>query len=464
MRNCIIFGCGFYGKNSYEKLSKYYNILCYADNNPSLVGGILNGKDIIAGYDIESKCNVNDTDIIICTRSFMSIYRELKERGVKSCYAMVEGFLYLIDEDEMTYPFSIKSPQSYIKRNSNEKNILFVQNSPCTRTLKISRVMKKRGYRTLLLYTMNNNKAGSETFDEEFVAFTMRDVTDFIESSEIDVVHCSNEPDILACLLNCTGKKIIYDCHDMLSMCGYTNIENYSLEYLANSYSDGVIYTDENVYRIACKKFNIENRPYLVLKNYVEQNIKLASRKQKLSSLDGKFHLVYEGGMSGNDPSYFKYFDDIFVKFANSGIHIHYYSQGDEVYLRNLACKSKYLHYEGNLSSDNLVTEMTKYDFGLAVFNVNDSNRTFIETASANKIYEYINAGIPVITGGVRSYKEFVENFNVGFEIDMNKDLMKQIVSHVNITVPENFLDDNMLTFESRGHQIEDFYERVINT
>ena len=41
--------------------------------------------------------------------------------------------------------------------------------------------------------------------------------------------------------------------------------------------------------------------------------------------------------------------------------------------------------------------EMTKYDAGLFVLNINDENRTFLETASPNKLYEYLNAELPTI-------------------------------------------------------------------
>ena len=120
------------------------------------------------------------------------------------------------------------------------------------------------------------------------------------------------------------------------------------------------------------------------------------------------------------------------------------------------------IHYEGNMGSKALVDEMTKYDCGLAIFNVNEENKFFLETGTANKIYEYINAGIPVIVGDVETYIEFVETYKVGIYLDFSKDIKEQLEKARRIEIDENFLLNNQFTMESKCVKLAKFYEKVI--
>ena len=102
---------------------------------------------------------------------------------------------------------------------------------------------------------------------------------------------------------------------------------------------------------------------------------------------------------------------------------------------------------------------MSQYDVGLLLFNVNDRNRLYLENASPNKLYEYINAGIPVATNGINEYKRFVENYEIGKELDYNDNIFEQFSSISKIKVPDNFLKNNGLTLESAEKRIIEFFD-----
>ena len=104
---------------------------------------------------------------------------------------------------------------------------------------------------------------------------------------------------------------------------------------------------------------------------------------------------------------------------------------------------------------------MTKYDCGLAVFNSVGNNRLHLEGASPNKLYEYINARIPVVAAGIDSLKKFVEQCHVGMELDFSKDIRKQLETVCRLHIDENFLIRNNLTMKSHGRELVAFYEKV---
>ena len=108
-----------------------------------------------------------------------------------------------------------------------------------------------------------------------------------------------------------------------------------------------------------------------------------------------------------------------------------------------------------------MIREMTKYDCGLALFNSVDNNRFHLEGASPNKVYEYINAGLPVATAGIKSLKEFVEGYHVGMALDFSKDIRQQLEEVRKLQIDKDFLTKNKLTMKSYGKELAAFYERV---
>ena len=184
-------------------------------------------------------------------------------------------------------------------------------------------------------------------------------------------------------------------------------------------------------------------------------------KKEKLSATDGEIHCVYEGAVVGGDRNSHRFFDEMWEKIADAGVHIHFYSSSAMEYCKRLEKISSLIHYEGSASGEKLILEMTKYDCGLAIFNINEQNRIFLETGTANKVYEYLNAGIPVVVGEIKSYIKFVEKYGVGKMLDMQKDIRAQISLIAQISIEEDFLTKNNLTMMARSKELIDFYERV---
>lgn len=463
--NVILFGAGTYGKSAYYKLKDYCNIICFADNNTDRQQEKIFDIDIVSPDRLEEIYKKEIADIIICAQSYAEMAEQLQNRGIYEYYIYLDGFLYHTGEMEIMAPVSIGKVMPYRKK-SDEKNILFVQNTACIRTHKVAAIMKKKGYRVFLLYTIlppiENLKDFYEMYDGIYTVFGANDLVEFVNDSDFDFVHSSNEPDIITNLLLCTNKGIVFDVHDMISLYYEADRNQLALEYLANKNSAGVIYPTEGIRNIAVKNFGISANKTFVLGNLLLEEQIEKDRLPKISAKDGNLHCVYEGGITFNDTGDPRFFNEIWRRIAEAGVHIHFYTVDHSVNCRKLESIHENIHYEGCVSSNKLSYELSKYDVGLYVNNVTLHNKVHMEYASPNKISEYANAGLPVAVGKVNSAIEFVKKYNAGAFLDLEGDIKQQLLKISEINIPVGFLKKNNLTMDSKGEALEEFYQKAM--
>lgn len=216
----------------------------------------------------------------------------------------------------------------YLRKKDGEKNILFVQNAACIRTYKIAKVMKEEGYKVYLLYTLAPPYAAYEEFAdiyEDIWGFSSANgILDFISNSDFDIVHCSNEPDILVNIVQRSNKPVVADTHDMQSIRRDIDFDALVLEYLANVNSDGVMYTSAYGANIAKDKYRLDEKSVFV-NNMVMEQTSVSQVLPKLSASDNAIHCVYEGGVVGNNKESHRFFDEMWKKITDVGVHIHFF-------------------------------------------------------------------------------------------------------------------------------------------
>lgn len=467
MNKYIIFGCGEYGKSAYYKLRKYDLIYAYTDNNEKLVGEKLFDIDIISAEEAFSLCKNQNMEIIIAASAYEEIQKQLKRNGICSGILWREGFFYRYDEKNYYYPIKEFECSYYKKTEESKLSILFVQNAACIRTLKIAKALYDNGVNVSFAYTIGTPEIKNEEYASCFEMikpiFTMQGLIDWINKSDFDIIHSSNEPDILTALLTYSNKPVVHDCHDLSSAYKSMTPDEMAVEYIANVKSAGVIYTTEGIRQQAIKKFGISKTKTYVLEKLISEELKPEKRLPKLSATDGKIHCVYEGGIIGSDKYSHRFFEDIWKKIADARIEIHYYSPSDYQYCKKLETLHPNFHFEGNISSKELAVEMSKYDVGLCLLNINEKNKQYLEYASHNKIQEYANAGIPVAVGNIESQIAYVEGHSVGRFLDVEADILKQLKVISKIEIPKDILKKNKLTLESRIPSLIDFYNRLVN-
>ena len=470
-KKIIIFGAGAWGRRCWNKMHKTHEIVCFADNNPQLSGKtvfdlpIINGNDLLDVY-------AADIDVVICIDKYHSdIGCQLINMGICEYYVFIDGLLYRSTSREQMLPFELNEKRYYRKSDSDEKNILFLQAAACIRTLKIAATMKNEGYKVFLLYTKtppdsDSNSDLSNVFDETFTFYTIHGMVDFITNSDFDIVHSSNYPDMYTALLPVTNKPFVFDIHDLRSIGYNMTLEDAYFEYLSLEQAHGIINVSEGCERIVEQRCNLDGKETFVLPNYILKQNFAEKILPKLSQQDGMIHLVYEGGIFGTKvgekSGHYRWFEDIWRKITDCKIHIHYYSQADIKYCRELAATSPYLHYEGNLGSSELAVELTKYDAGLACLNMTKQNAFLLNIASPNKPNEYLNAMLPVIFNLTDSRKNFLSKYDVGICLDFDGDIKAQITEACRKKVDRDFLTRNKMTMFAQGAELTKFYERVI--
>lgn len=351
-----------------------------------------------------------------------------------------------------------------LSKNSSIKKVLFIQSVPDIRTNKIAKVINKKNIQVDIMYFLMHPKDVYKGLDLPYTNYIrIRDVKkmiNFINESDYDILMSCNEPDFFSALLTTTNKPMIHDCHDMMSLRGDITNEQITVEYLANSKSDGNIYVTELVKRIAENKFSIDNKPIMILDNYILREQLPGKFLDKLSERDKEIHCVYEGGLT-HIENHHRNIQDFFLALAKNKIHVHYYATFENKHYRALAEKSEYLHCEETKEPSELITDMTKYDIGLTILNVTDRNKTFLDTTFPNKAWDYLAAGLPVLFSNLASFRYFLQHHDVGAIIDFNDDLVKQVSKVIEINIPKDYLVSNRLCMDDYADEIIAFMERV---
>lgn len=448
----IIWGTASNGEKVFHKVSGRWEIAGFCDNDCNKWNQKFMGLTV---YEPENIVKMVDCDVIIASLYFEEIIDQVLEMG--------------IDEERIFYINPLASVIQNLKGggvsyNKKELRILFVQHVPGIRIDKMACVLKNHGVRSDLAYLIESPELciGMKRIPYENV-IPINDLTEFIryvDGEDYDLVWSANAPDYLTTLLLSSNKRIIHDTADMMSIWQDINIDQMVHEFVANRLCHANVYVTEEIRHIAEKKFDLGRREIMILNNYVLKEDKPKRFLQKLSSMDGEIHCVYEGGIWEGKRT-LRYYEDIFLSIAKQNIHVHFYSEDNE-YVRALGEMHPYLHYEGCFSYEELITELTKYDVGLVMLNITKRNNTFLQTTFPNKIFEYLFAALPVAVANIDSMKKFVNQYGIGQYLDLDGDIRGQLEHISKIEVDKDFLENNKLTMDDQAEKIIGFFERVM--
>lgn len=450
----VIFGCGYWGQCASAKLNADFDVVAYADNNDNLWGGELLGKPVIPPSEIK---RYGDATVFICVKSgFAEIAKQLEEMEIPSVIWM-DGVCCAY-RDTILHPVSFFQPKPY-KKSGDTFSVLFVQDAPCGRTDKISSVLKAMGVVTQNAFFIGPSRM-PEAYCKQNAFYSFDSLLEFVDNSDFDIVHCSNEPDILANLLLHCNKPVVFDTHDLITARDTkSSFQTYFLEYTANKFAAGNMYVGAYYRDLQIQRYGVAPERCFLLPNLPLEKQLPASihKKPKLSASDGELHLVYEGGISDNRASN-RFMEDLWRTITKANIHIHYYSKQNIDYCKALEQTTPYLHYEGNLAGLELIYDMTQYDIGSLLLNPIDKNA---DMAYPNKLYEYLAAGLPVISN-LTVPLDFLREHRAGGGLDLQGDIQGQLREIAEIRVPDGYLRENKLTMDAWADDILAFYKKII--
>lgn len=355
-----------------------------------------------------------------------------------------------------------KTKASRIDVSNNPLNILFVQESPCIRNYKMATALRARGHMVSLGYTkalLSQVYKGltDDVYNECIKLESYRKLWDI--SGNYDIIHCHNEPDILACAALAGDTPVVHDTHDLISLRANGDQNLAYFEGLANRGAAGRVYSTPYQMNEAKKLYGI-NGNSLVYYNYASEPDLPKTFLPKLSDEDGNVHVVYEGGIGGNGH---RDFSSLFIELANKDIHIHIYPTFYNQEIAQFFTVYKNIHYYQPLSPKQIMQEMTQYDLGIIPFNLGKGNKRFLDSTIANKLFEYMAAGLPVATSPLQTYIDYFQKNSVGVTFADANELISKLPQLKQISCETDFTTQ-VYTYEQEIVRLEQFYKQLLDT
>lgn len=144
---------------------------------------------------------------------------------------------------------------------------------------------------------------------------------------------------------------------------------------------------------------------------------------------DGGLHLVYAGGVAGSHRDRAQYgliqFHSLIDTLSAQGIHFHIYPsptnfRADWIEYEAIAGRNRYFYFHPAVPQDDLPDQLNRYHFGILPFfriNSGQSENKF-RYATALKLFNYIEAGIPVIVSRDLVFQSWiVKRYDAGLVI-----------------------------------------------
>lgn len=463
LRDCVIFSAGVNGQSVLCKVDKVlWNVVAFADNDVKKQGTTFENLKVISA---EETAKMEDTDIIAAGKYAKEIRNQLIQLGVSP------ERIYIQDEQtKMIMKCSADTMGRFyldIPRYERKlKKILFVQDTACVRTLKIAKAFSNNGIECDLAFSYLspdiNKNAYNDAFSNVWPIHSFSSFIDFLNSSDYDIVHCSNEPDVLTNIALCSDKKIVHDTHDFNTLRFKCSDAVQTLEFIANTKAWANLYPSEGLADYAVNKYNTDREKIFVLENLPLEENGPKMYHEKLSLKDNEIHCVYAGGINPVLP--YRNYENIWKTFASQNIHIHFYTNyKDTEYCKYIeSLNPQYIHYEGHVADNERGTEITKYDIGFMLFDHFEGFEDYFQmlnTCSPNKMREYLLSGLPV-AANLPNYVDFLKKYNVGGFVDIHSDLKSQLEEIMKLKVDKKLLSDNRLTIDSKAKELIEFYEK----
>lgn len=262
MDNCVIFGAGEHGQRIRKKIETVFKVIAFADDNEKLIGSYIDGIPVISAYELmDSKLPV-----LLCDElHWRQIAEQLYKAGVE--YYCCNDYLCYKMEQGVLYPVSLSEPIRYQKESAADFSVLFVQAKPDERINKIAYAMKQCGVKTFAAYSCEESDMG-KAYEKQYPFWTYEDLLRFVNKSEFDIIHCSNEPDDYVNILINSNKPIIYDCRSIASVQGNDiSSGKCTLEYIANTKADGYMYPTNVMRDIMIEKWGTDSSKCKVIED-----------------------------------------------------------------------------------------------------------------------------------------------------------------------------------------------------
>ena len=329
----------------------------------------------------------------------------------------------------------------------------------CIRVVKRERALRKLGYEVHGMgKTISYGAEGCETYSVYRNEKQFKNAIKMYVDMGVRCITYSSEPDLPTVwvreVVNSMGKqdsvKILTDLHDIDSIRQKTNIIPIPERRMINA-SDGLIYVSLPTQAITNELHTI-TKPNICLYSYCNEGIV----DYNIEDMKERNALVYEGGANVPDDKVmntaypYRNIFPIMRQLVAQGNEVHAYLGNSDAYLKGQGM-GVVLHPPTDY--DEMMKALTKFKWGLLIFNNKDNTEPQVRYTLTNKAQEYLQAGVPSLACWCEETEKWVRKHNIGLTFndiseigncsefeDKYKELSLNIAKKRKELVMENFI------------------------
>ena len=329
------------------------------------------------------------------------------------------------------------------------KGVVFVGEKLPVRIARISKWLKENGYETVLLAQLVNPNFSNQSFNKIIRYNSKWELKAYLKQvPENFVVHYWGAPSRgVSIVPRSTTRPTILDTQDLyISYYGkeppYLYMKHdLSHEEICLSESTGIIAQSFEA-SFALNEYGIEPRPKtLFFPFYCNDDIMVDYIPEKRKRESNELHFVYMGGISAkimnNPKNKFIEFEDLISSLSKQNIHLHIYTNPytspliKEVY-EKIDQKNPLFHFHQTISQDQLIEEISTYDYGILPFYNEDGNFNATKRmySISGKVINFIEACLPVLISPDLRFQEWISS-RYGKSIRVEKNQWNSIREHL---------------------------------
>ncbi|MCZ7403010.1 MAG: glycosyltransferase [Candidatus Methanoperedens sp.] len=331
-------------------------------------------------------------------------------------------------------------------------NILFLHQSPCIRAYREGYALKNNAsdIKLFLIYqgkSLNQKYGfGDEIFDKMiklppgnlwFYIKNRNKLYDLIEKLDIDIIHAHNFPDTFAfTAIKYKKKPVIYDIHDMYSLFDYkemmfsspktafANMVTFGLyphtifkffEKYCIRNANAIIVVSEYMKK-EVEKYRGQDKNIFVMPNFILDKDLRNLEPKKDSIKKSRLKIVFEGSLGA--PKTAGDLTDTINSLGcikNIELHIYGFSWKQAYIDYHMESIKKYdnVFFHGKVTPDELLALLPQYDCGI-VPDYKSKTTRHLHSQMPNKLFEYLAAGLPILSGNFFSLKHFITENKIG--------------------------------------------------
>ncbi len=322
-------------------------------------------------------------------------------------------------------------------------NLVFNDFTHDTRVLKTAKTLANADYNVEVI--AHGNKALSkeeqkENFKIRRFSYLDRKITSsilgklkaYIKYAKQSIKHCK-EFDVLHCndlntlpiatiikLLHNKKLKIIYDAHEYetetIGLSGIKKKIIYLVEKKLIKYADEVITVSNSIANEYSKLYNIQ-KPKIVLNAPPYKQINKHDLFREQFNIDkNKNIFLYQGGLTKGRG--IEILLEAFSQIQDKNNVIVFMGYGNlQEQVIQYAKNKENIYFHKAVSSDILLNYTSSADFGIST--IEDTCLSY-KYCLPNKMFEYIMAGLPVLTSNLVEMKKIVNQYNIGAVVEEN--------------------------------------------